>query len=256
MSNFYFGRVVQTALYITIWTFWRKIVHFPKKYDFQNQFRTLTEKFSTFCWKYLAGCQNFILRVDGNFLRKHHYLRKKYIFVFIFFGSWAKNFRPLVENFSAGCPHCILRHHINIMRKEITFFRKKRMLNSFPDIEGKVVDFLRNKLRWGVKTAFYVSIEFFRGKMVMRKKIMLSQHFRIMSRKLSAICREIIGGVVKTAFYVSMWTFWETVLLEIFIYSDIGWRTFGLLSKLYAGCHTWYLAVPRKLLEIFFLNWF
>ena len=69
------------------------------------------------------------------------------------FSEWAENFRPLVENLSAGllelhstCPEELLR--------EDSSFEK----NLFLDIERKIFDPLANFFRQGCQTKSYMSI--------------------------------------------------------------------------------------------------
>ena len=132
---------------------------------------------------------------------------------------WAKDLRPFVELWPAGCCNCILSVH-RMFFMIIELFWKKIVFQSLSDTERKNSSFLERissavlfKLHFKCLWELFKEFSF--------EKTSSSNHFRTLSRKIFTFCRVLSGGFVKTAFCKS-----EGVL---------SWRFFW--PKLYYSSH-------------------
>ena len=97
LINFFLAQLNKTAFYVTIRTFWERIL--CCKIVFSIIFR-IEWKFFRIWLKFPRwGCQNWIIRVQANILRKILLLEKDAFFVNL--GHWKKNSRPFFEFLSA-----------------------------------------------------------------------------------------------------------------------------------------------------------
>ena len=191
---------------------------------FWNLFRPLGIKCRPFVDEDLLDCQNYVLRLNRNNLMKNEFLKS----IFYHIRHWTKELWFFSEIFKLSCKNCILLVNRKILKEfffekklhpflmKSDFFRKK---NNFSNsaLNKKMCLFVESfsndssKLNSGCHYENVGVICFFFGKRVHR--------FRTMSEKFSTLCRKKIDGVVKTAFYVSIGTFWWTNFPKTYFWS-------------------------------------
>ena len=97
------------------------------------------------------------------------------------------------------------------------FFWERCKLLSLSDLQRNFFSILSKIIGEALKTAVYVSIWILWAKRVSWRLFNCFCLFRTLSKWFLTICREIFGGVVKTAFWESM--------------PSISWKTFYLWKK-------------------------
>ena len=135
---------------------------------------------------------------------------------FYHLGQRSKKYRTSSSSFRRGCQNCILRVHKNVLTKAAFFWERCKLL-SLSDLQRNFFWILSKIIGEVLKTAVYVSIWILWSKRVSWRLFNCFCLFRTLSKWFLTICREIFGGVVKTAFWESM--------------PSISWKTFCLWKK-------------------------
>ena len=115
--------------------------------------------------------------------------------------------------------------------------KKKTIFYLFRTLSETFLAFCRKLIGEVVKTAFYVSHEYFQEKWILWKVFSFVHQCRTSSEIFLAFCRDIFVDAVKTAFYVSIGTFWwktfffEKVLILVVdrIFFGVFWEFLGMI---------------------------
>ena len=186
----FFDGVVRTAFYLSMGTFWGELFVFETSVYWT--FSDIERKVFSFQSKiFRQGLQNCFEKIQWNFLTEYFFLKKNYV---IFFGNSVKTTRLFFELVRSGFENRNQRHHRNILRQIICFWKKCSFtvfghwaksfwlfVHKFP------IGF--SKLRWTD------SLELFHYKFFPGEKF--RYHFQILSKNCSAFLRTCSAGLSK-----------------------------------------------------------
>ena len=194
-----FSGVVKTISYVSIETFWWKCFFLDKVLSFS----AFKEKIVAFCRKCFGSVVKTEFSLSIRKLRRSSILWENNSSLS---KHWATSLRPLVKKNNWGCQNSILPVHRNLFDENI-FLNEASWFSAFKD---KFVALCQKFFGPVVKTEFSLSIRKFWRISSLWEKI---HHFWTVCDKSSAFSQKIIG-VVKTALYLSIGSFWWTNFLE------------------------------------------
>ena len=208
-SRSFSGRIVKTAYYVSLGTFWRKT--FSCESLFFQQFHTLREEFSAFrppAKIFFGRCVKIAFFVSNGPVWGICFW-KKWCFLYYFRTISKKTLTHCDKEFSSASKKTILCVHRKQIEEKKFLVEKLYFLVIFVPWEKNFRPSVVNVSGGSVKTAFYVSGRIFWGYYCFFfKHCEFSSIFLFIEQKCLAFSWNLSGGAVKTAFYVSNGTVW------------------------------------------------
>ena len=208
-------------------TFFRK--------SFLAFFKAWAKIFWLFLGKFYTGSSKLrFTRLEEQF--EENFFEKKIIFQSFSDTKWGI-LGFLSKTSQKGCQNCILPVHRNHSKRRFSleFFRYFRTLT------GNIPLFLKIFRQVCQNWFLRVTRKFLRRKYFQRKAFFIF-FVRTSIEKILAFCRKFFHRVVKTAFYVSMATFWFFLK-----FSDVGQKTIVIVWQTFPqGCQNCFPGVPRN----------
>ena len=199
-----------------------------------------------FCW---PNCQKYNLGFQKNFLRRRNFFREKCSFSCIF-GLWANFVQPFIKTFSAG----LSKWSLLDAKDPLWGSLYSKCFLHFRSLSKKTGGFCI-KSSASLSNAFEVSRRTFGGKVVFFTSNVFSWTFCDIERKKIGWVRKLFDKVVKTAFSVSIGSFWGKLpnpkLFVCFFphFQTLTGKNYWLFQvKIPHSCQIWILRVQGDLL--------
>ena len=199
----------------------------------------MSRKFSASCQIFRRGYWNCILRVQKNILPKNSYISS----FFFIFGHWAI-FLTNARRKKAEMSKLVSEFQGKLSGES---FLQNLQFFIFLNIEGKTFGWLSEKSQRGLQAAFYFSMG-----TIWRKHF--SKGFGIFCGpffgSFPVIEQEKFSRPVKTAFFVSIQSFWEKKTVSenkwnFSSFSDIEQEVFGFLASFSTGMLELHFTCPK-----------
>ena len=169
------------------------------------------KKISVFCRNIVCGVVKAALFVSIRTIWRKFFFRNCFGFL-SFSDIERKLFGFTFKIFQRCCGNSILRVHRNILR---IIFLKTYFL-SFSNIEQKIFAILSKTFHRGCKNCFLGVHRYIWRRNSFLKIYILFSLSRTLGQKFSVFCRYIVCWVVKTAFFMSIRTFWRKPKIGFF----------------------------------------
>ena len=207
--------VVKTASYLFVGSFWWEKYFDEETLMFFIQFETFSDKFLAVCWEIFGRFVAIAIYVFIRFFPTEKIFVWKF-HIFIISDNDRKNIE-LRQAFFGGVVKAAFYVCIRTFWQNLLPFWERRNLLSLSDLQRNFFCILLKFISEVLKTAVYVSIWKLWAKRVSWRLVNCFRLFRTLSKRFLTICREVFGGVVKTAFGESM--------------PSISWKCFSLWKK-------------------------